>query len=71
MRDSVEVMRASDYARASGPARVARWLAEPAPEFDLPDARDKAGAQGGMLITLIAGAGSWLAVAALVLHLAR
>ena len=40
------------------------WLVRPAPGPDLPDERDKAGAQGGMALALLGGGLFWGAVAA-------
>lgn len=47
------------------------WLVRPAPAPDLPEARDKAGAQRGMAIGLIGGAAFWAAVAAAVVWFTR
>lgn len=46
-------------------------LVQRAPGPEAPDARDKGGAQIGMLILLAAGAAFWIGVAILALHYLR
>ena len=46
-------------------------LVQRAPGPEAPDARDKGGAQIGMLILLAAGAAFWVGVAILALHYLR
>jgi hypothetical protein len=67
----------SDTTTASGfPARhvgddLSARIVQPAPGPDIPERRDRAGAQKGMLIILLGGGLFWLAVAGLVIFLLR
>jgi hypothetical protein len=57
---------ADDFSAGDGLRLVQR-----APGPEAPDARDKGGAQMGMLILLTAGAAFWAGVAALAVHYLR
>jgi hypothetical protein len=52
-----------------GGSRLLDLLIRRAPGPELPDARDRAGAQGGMAILVVAGAAFWVAAAVAVIHL--
>jgi hypothetical protein len=45
----------------SEPKLKSSWLVRPAPGPDLPDARDRRGAQAGMAIALVGGGLFWAA----------
>lgn len=68
MQERSDATTPSDFPAGKARARLASRLVQPAPGPEAPDTRDKAGAQSGMVIMLVAAGLFWLVVAAIVIY---
>jgi hypothetical protein len=62
MSDPTDAAGAALAPKTAKPKAGPAWLVQPAPTPELPDARDRKGAQAGMGLALIGGGVFWAAV---------